>query len=187
MGVPKFPKLRLSLRLSQLWSPITLCADLWLRWSLKQSCIPCQDLFNDMSFGTCTQQNRVNSRLLVVKSQSANLTIDPFFGHNLCCKCPNGSCELILDIYVLIIFQWYKKILNPLGFDPCTHSLNIRESTKTPTPKVEAPLGVWRFIPSHFLSLPGFLSWPVILQALTLVVSPRLGLRQYMNYLITIF
>jgi len=62
----------------------------------------------------------------------------------------------ILNIYISIAFQWYKKLLDPLNFDPCNHFLNIQESIKTPTPKVEAPLGVWGFIPSHFLLLMGF-------------------------------
>jgi hypothetical protein len=44
---------------------------------------------------------------------------------------------------------------------------------------VGLPLGVWGFIPSHFLSLPSFFSWPATLQALALVASPRLGLRHY--------
>jgi hypothetical protein len=42
-----------------------------------------------------------------------------------------------------------------LGFDPYNHSLKIRECTRNPTLKVEAPLGVWRFIPSNF---PSFLA-----------------------------
>jgi hypothetical protein len=132
-----------------------------------------------MSHATCTQGNWVDSWLLVVKSQTVNLTPDPSFGHNLCFRYPNGSCEPILDIYVSISFQWYKKIFNPLSFDPCNCSLNIRESFCTPTLKVETPLGVWGFIPSHFLSFPSFFSWPTTLQALALVASPRLGLRQY--------
>ncbi len=33
--------------------------------------------------------------------QVDNLAIGPSFGHNLCFKCPNGSCEPILDIYIL--------------------------------------------------------------------------------------
>ncbi len=45
VGVPKFPQLRLL----QLWGPITLRADLWLIWGLKQSCNPCQDISNGMS------------------------------------------------------------------------------------------------------------------------------------------
>jgi len=78
----------------------------------------------------------------MVGSQTANLTPDPSFGHNLCFKCPNGSCEPILDIYVSISFQWYKELFKPLGFGHFNRSLNIRESTGTPTPKVKAPLGV---------------------------------------------
>jgi hypothetical protein len=53
-----------------------------------------------MSHATCMQGNRGDSRLLVVENQIANLISDPSFGHNLCFKCPNGSCEPILDIYV---------------------------------------------------------------------------------------
>jgi hypothetical protein len=44
-----------------------------------------------------------------------------------------------------------------MGFDPWNRSLKIRESIKTPIPKVEAPLKVWGFIPSHFPSFLGFL------------------------------
>jgi hypothetical protein len=121
----------------------------------------------------------------VVGSQIGNFTSSPSFGYNLCVKCPNGSCKPILDIYVSIDFQWYKILFNPLGFDPCDHSLNIQESIGTSTPKVGAQLGVWRFIPSHFLALPGAWNvtpglhiWPAPLQALALVTSPRLGLWQ---------
>jgi hypothetical protein len=42
-----------------------------------------------------------------------------------------------------------------MNFDPCNRSLKIQKSIETPTPKVRAPLGVWRFIPSHFLTLYG--------------------------------
>jgi len=152
-GIPKLPKLKLP----RLWGPVPLCVNLWLKWGLKQSCSPRWELSNGMSHATCKQGNWVNSRLLVVGSQIANLTPDFSFGHNLCFRCWNGSCEPILDIYVSITFQWYKKLLKPLVFDPCNCSLNIWESTKTPTPKMEAPLGMWGFIPSHFPSLPGFL------------------------------
>ncbi len=84
----------------QLWGPIILHVDIWLRWGLNQSCSPRQELFNGMLHATCTQGNRVDSRLLVVGNQIANSTHGPSFGHNLCFTCPNGSCELILDIYV---------------------------------------------------------------------------------------
>jgi len=95
-----------------------------------------------MSHATYMQGNWVDSRFLMVRSQIANLTPGPSFGHNLCFKCPNGSCEPILDIKISINFQWYKELLEPLGFDPCNHSLNIRKSTRTPPPKVEALWGV---------------------------------------------
>jgi len=113
-----------------------------------------------------------------LKEIGAILTPGLSFGHNLCFRYRNGSCKPILDIHVSIAFQWYKKLFNPLDFDPWNHSLNIWESIGTPTPKVEVPLGVWRFIPSHFSSLLGFLSWPTTLQALALVTSLRLGLRK---------
>jgi len=65
--------------------------------------------------------------------------------------------QAILDIYVSIAFQWSKELFNPMGFNPWNWPLKIKESTETPTAKMEAPLRVWRFIPSHFPSLPGFL------------------------------
>jgi hypothetical protein len=73
-----------------------------------------------------------------------------------------------------------------MSFDPCDRFLRIWKSTETPTPKVEALLEVWGFIPSHFLTLSGACgviprlpSWPTTLQALALVVSPRLKLWQF--------
>jgi len=121
----------------------------------------------------------------VVGSQIGNFTFGPSFGYNLCVRCPNGSCKPILNIYVWINFQWYKILFNPLGFDPCNHSLNIQESIETSTPKVGVHLGVWGFIPSHSLALSGawnvtlgLHTWPAPLQVLALVTSPRLGLWQ---------
>jgi len=151
MGVSKFSKLRLL----RLWGPITLCADLWLRWVLKQSCIPRWYLSNGMSHAIFTQGNWVNSRLLVVGSQTANLTPSFSFGHNLCFRYPNGWCEPILDIYVSISFQWYKELFNSMGFDLCNHSLKIPESIKTPTPQVGVHLRVWELILWRSPALPG--------------------------------
>jgi len=65
----------------------------------------CQELSNGMSHATYTQGNQVNSKLLVVGNQIANLIPGLSFGHNLCLRCPNGSCEPILNIYVSIAFQ----------------------------------------------------------------------------------
>ncbi len=91
-----------------------------------------------------------------------NLTPDPSFGHNLCFKYPNGSCEPILDIYVPRDFQWCKKLFNLIGFDSYNHSLKIWESIGTPTPKVGAHLGMWGYHPltlSHTLGNMKCDSW----------------------------
>jgi hypothetical protein len=95
--VSKFPKFS-KLGLLQLWKPITSFTNLQLRWGLKQSYNPCWELSNDMLHTTYTQVNHSDSWLLVVGSQIGNLTPIPSFGHNLCFKYPNGSCEFILDI-----------------------------------------------------------------------------------------
>jgi hypothetical protein len=117
-----------------IWGPITLCTDLQLRWGLKQSCNPCQELSKGLSHTTYAQWIRGDSRCLVVRSQIANLTPNLSLGHNLCFNCSNGLCKPILDIYVSIAFQWYKKILNAMNFDPYNRSLEIWESIGTPTP-----------------------------------------------------
>ncbi len=85
-----------------------------------------------MSQSTYTHQGRVDSRLLVVGSQTANLTPGPFFDHNLCCRCPNGSCEAILDIYTSRPFQWYKEHFKERCFDPYNRALSFWESRRTP-------------------------------------------------------
>jgi hypothetical protein len=118
------------------WDSIILCADLRLKWGLKQSCSLLQELSNDMSHATYTQGNRVNSWLLAVGSQTANLTPDFSFGHNLCLRCPNVSCEFILDIGISRNFQWYKNIFNLMGFDPYNRPMKIWECIGTPTPKL---------------------------------------------------
>jgi hypothetical protein len=138
----------------RLWRLITLCENLWFKRGLKQSYSPRQELCNDMLHTTYMQENLVDSWLLVVGNQIANLTPGPSFGHNLCFKCLNGPCKPILEIYISIAFHWYKELLNAMGFDPCNHTLKLQEFTRTPTPKVGVPLGVWRSIPPHSLALP---------------------------------
>jgi len=98
--------------------PITLCANLRLRWGLTQSSSPRRELFKDMSHATCTQGNWVDSRLLVVGGQIANLTPGHSFGHNLCFKCSNGSCKPILEIYVFNSFPMVLKNPQSIGFWP---------------------------------------------------------------------
>ncbi len=114
----------------------------------------------------------------MVESQIGNLTLDLSFGHNLCFRCPNGSCKPILDIYVLIAFQWCKKNFNPMGFDPYNHSLKIWESITPSTPKVGIHLGVPRFN-SHtfpYFQPPGSMkcnSWASLLACT--FISPCFG------------
>jgi len=125
------------------------------------------------------------SGLLLVGNQIDNKIFDLSFGDNLCFKYPNGSCGPILDIYIPRAFQWYKDLFNLMSFDPCNHPLKIWKSIEIPFPKVGVHLGVWGFIPSHFLTflgawnvIPKLHSWRAPLQALVLVTSLRLGLRQ---------
>ncbi len=103
-GLSRFPKSR-QWGLLRLWSPITLRADLRSKCGLKQSCTPRRELSNDMWHVICSQVNRVDSRLLVVGSQIANLSPGLSFAHNLCFRCLNEPWEPILDIFILIAFQ----------------------------------------------------------------------------------
>jgi hypothetical protein len=96
---------------------------------------------------TCTHRYQVDSQLLVVGSQIASLTSNPSFNHNLCCRCPNGSCEAILDIYTLRPFQQYKEHLNARCFDPCDRVLSFWESRKIPKSHFRES---WRTPKSHF-------------------------------------
>ncbi len=102
-GVPKLSRFGIP----RLWTLITLRPELGSRRSLNQRCSSCQ-VSNGVSHFTCTHSNQIDSRLLVVGSQIASLTPNPSFDHNLCCRCPNGSCEAILDIYISRPFQGTK-------------------------------------------------------------------------------
>ncbi len=136
--VSKFSKLGLP----WFWRFIILCADLQLRWGWRQSCSPHWELSKIMWHATYMQGNYGDSWLLVVGSQIGNS-----FGHNLCCKYPNGSCKPIVEIYVSRFFQWYKELFNPMKFDLWNCPLKIWEPIGTPAPKVGAHLGVCGFIP----------------------------------------
>jgi hypothetical protein len=174
LGVPKSRQIGLP----RIWSPITLWADLRSWCDLKQSCSFRQELFNGMSHSPCSQVNRVDSWLFLVGGQTASLTLGPSFGHNLCFKCSIELCELILDMYVPRVFQWYKKCNKLLIFDPSNRSLKFRESIETPSPKVGVALGVWGFTPSYSLTLSNIPEsawcdsqvsfWPAPLQPLCL-------------------
>jgi hypothetical protein len=141
---------------------ITSCENLRSWWSLKQSCSPRWELSNGLSHIPCTHGNRVNSQLLMVRSQIVNLTLDHSFGHNLCYRCPNGQCEPILGIYALTAFRWYKECLKARSFDPCNRVLKIWEFTwecEGSCPHTLCtPRGMWSdsqvFLLAHHLPTP---------------------------------
>jgi hypothetical protein len=83
----------LKLGLLQLWGFITFFSNLRLRWVLKQSYNLCWNLSKNMWHGTYIKVNQGNSWLLVFGSQIDTLTPNLSFGHNLCFKYLNGSCE----------------------------------------------------------------------------------------------
>jgi len=175
VGVLKSPKLRLL----WLWSPIILQAELGSRCGLKQSCIPCRELSNGMSYAICRQVNRVDSWLFMVGSQTANLIPGLSFGHNLCFKCPNEHCKPILNIYVPRNFQWYKERHKPLNLTPEIVLWNFGSPPKLYLPKWELPWECEGSFPHTFLHsreyvmwLPGFF-WPAPLQPLYLGREPK--------------
>jgi hypothetical protein len=151
VGVSKSPRLGLP----WLWGAITLRTDLWLRWSLKQSCSPRQELSNSMSHAIFTHKNQVDSRLLVVKNQIVNLTPGPSFGHNLCFRCSNGQCKPILDIYVPRAFHWYKEFLKPLSLTP-SENLRVHEYFNSQS---GIPLGCEGSFPHTFSHSRKYVVW----------------------------
>jgi hypothetical protein len=110
-----------------LWELITPDCEVWSRQNLNQTCSPRRDLFNDVSQSQFGGREEVDSRLLVIGSQTVNLTPDPSFAHNLGCRCPNDQCEAIFDIYASRPFQWHQEHLNARFFGPCCRTLNIWE------------------------------------------------------------
>jgi hypothetical protein len=82
-----------------LWELITPDCKIGSQRGLNQTCSPRQDLSNDISHSQFGLREEVDSRLLVVGSQTVNLTPGPSFAHNLGDRCPNAQCEGIFDIY----------------------------------------------------------------------------------------
>jgi hypothetical protein len=75
--VPKSPRMEVL----HLCGTITLCPYLESGLGLKKSCSSCRELSNGLSHSTCTHRGWVDSKLLVVESQTANLTPSLSFGH----------------------------------------------------------------------------------------------------------
>jgi hypothetical protein len=127
--------------LPELWTATTPDYGVRSQRGLNQSYSPRRDLSNAVSHSQFGRRKEVDSRLLVVGSQIANLTPDPSFTDNLGCRCPNGQCEAIFDIYVSRPFQWHQEHLNARCFGPCCRTLNIRESQRTPNLQLFQVLG----------------------------------------------
>ncbi len=119
-----------------LWTLVTPNCKVRLQRGLNQSCSPRRDLTNALSHSQSARREEVDSRLLVVGSQTASLTPGPSFAHNLGWKCPNDQCEDIFDIYVSRPFQWHQERFNTTCFGPCCRALNIWESRRTPNPQL---------------------------------------------------
>jgi hypothetical protein len=125
----------------RLWDFIAPRPDLRSGRGLNQSCSPQRELSKAMLHSRIGHQEEVDSRLLVVESQTTNLTLGPPFAHNLNCRCPNDQCEAIFDIYVSRPFQWHQEHPNARCFAPCCWALNIRESRRTSNPNSFQVLG----------------------------------------------
>jgi len=152
-GVPKLSRVEFL----GLWTLISPGFDLRLEWGLNQSCSSPWELFDAPSHSFCRHREKVNSQLLVVGSQIASLTPNPSFAHNLGCKCPNGSCEAILDIYTSRTFHWYKKHPNARCFWPLQSSSEfsgVPEDSKSPLS------GVW--VSSSHLAQSGVATQDVV-------------------------
>jgi len=118
--------------LSELWTAIAPRPKLRSGRILNQSCSSRRELSNAVSHSSRRRWKEVDSWLLVVGSQTSSLTPGPSFAHNLGCRCPNGQCEAIFDIYVSRPFQWHQEHPNARCFGPCCRALNIREFQRTP-------------------------------------------------------
>jgi hypothetical protein len=82
VGVPKLSRVEVP----GLWTVIALRPELGSRRALNQSCSSRQELSNAMWHSLRQRQEEVDSRLLVVGSQTVSLTLGPSFAHNLGCN-----------------------------------------------------------------------------------------------------
>jgi len=141
LGLPKWGPESVPAGLPELWTAISPHPELGSGRVLNQCCSSRRELSNAVSHYSRRRWEEVDSRLLVVGSQIASLTPGPSFAHNLGCRCPNGQCEAIFDIYVSRPFQWHQEHPNARCFGPCCRALNIQESRKTPNLQLFQVLG----------------------------------------------
>jgi len=93
-----------------------------------------------------------------------NLTLDPFFGHNLCFKYPNGSCKPILNIYISRTFQWFKELFKSMSLTPIISLWRFKSPLGLQFPKWDL---IWKCVGSflhillhsqeHEMWLPNFI------------------------------
>jgi hypothetical protein len=119
-----------------LWDIIASRPNLRSGRGLNQTCSPLQELSNAVSHSPSARWEQIDSRLLVVGSQTANLTPGPSFAHNLGCRCSNDQCEAISDIYTSRPFQWHQEHPKARCFAPCCWTLKIWESRRAPNPQL---------------------------------------------------
>jgi len=141
LGLPKWSPKSVPVGLPELWTAIAPRPKLRSGRVLNQSCSSRREIFNAVSHSQFGLQKEVDSRLLVVGSQIVSLTPGLSFAHNLGCRCPNGQCEAIFDIYVSRPFQWHQEHPNARCFGSCCWALNIRESRWTPNLQLFQVLG----------------------------------------------
>ncbi len=161
-----------------------------IAWILMQSYSLHRKLSNDMLHIAYTWRNLVDFRLLVVRSQTINLTFGISFDHNLCFKCPNEPCEPILNIWFLIVFQWYKELFKPLDFDPWNCTLKIWESICDSNSHNGSSLGSVQVHSLTLFALPGTCDvtlrppfWPTTLQPPCLGCEPKTRVATFKVYL----
>jgi hypothetical protein len=119
-----------------LWELITPDYRIRSQQGLNQSCSSPWELSNAVLHSRIRSREEVDSWLVVVGSQTANLTPGLSLAHNLGGRCPNDQCKIIMDIYASRPFQWHQEHLNARCFGPCCRVLNIRESRRTPSPQL---------------------------------------------------
>jgi hypothetical protein len=117
-------------RLPGLWKLIIPTSNLRLGCGLKQTCSSPQELSNGVSHSTCTHRGWVDSRLLMVRSQTASLSPAPSFDRNCAAYVQMTHARpfwtsTLQDLSNGIFF-------NARCFDPCNQALSFRESRKTP-------------------------------------------------------
>jgi hypothetical protein len=123
LGLP-----RTSLKTIPIWTPRTLGVHNSLfRLPIEMSWSKLVALLKSFPTMCCTPLAHTG-----VGSILASLTHGLSFVHNLCCRCLNGSCEAIFDIYTSRTFQQYKEHLKARCCDPWNWTLNFQESQRSP-------------------------------------------------------